>query len=237
MKVNQKYVSFYYEGITEVPDMVFEREKTALLLVDLQKEFINRDMGDCLAAKKSGDWERWIPYHDRLDQIVIPNNKRLIEFFRKNNMEVTYGRIASLKKDGRDRAYVQKTIGWNNIYIHVDSEGAKMVDELAPQPDDIVVNKTTDSVPLSTNYTELMRNMGIDTIVVTGIVTDQCVANTVRVLADQGFKIVCVEDCCAAATMESHDAELKIMNILYCNVLSTDETIEAISKSLAQQNE
>lgn len=105
-----------------------------------------------------------------------------------------------------------------------------MVDELAPLPDDIVVNKTTDSVSLGTNYTELIRNMGIDTLVVTGIVTDQCVASSVRVLADQGFRIICVEDCCASPDMELHDMELKIMNVLYCDVLSTDETLEALAK-------
>ena len=222
MKINQKYVSFYYQGMTEVPDMQLERSKTALLIIDMQKEFVNRDCGDYLKAKEAGDEERWIPYHDRLDQVVIPNTKRLIQFFRENGMEVTYGRIACLKENGKDRARVQSTYGWNNIHV------PEMVDELAPMPDDIVVNKTTDSVSLGTNYTQLLRNMGIDTVVVTGIVTDQCVASSVRVLADQGFQIICVEDCCAAPDMELHDAELKIMNILYCNVLSTDETIEVL---------
>ena len=98
MKINQKYVSFYYQGMTEVPDMQLERSKTALLIIDMQKEFVNRDCGDYLKAKEAGDEERWIPYHDRLDQVVIPNTKRLIQFFRENGMEVTYGRIACLKE-------------------------------------------------------------------------------------------------------------------------------------------
>ena len=87
------------------------------------------------------------------------------------------------------------------------------------------------AVSLGTNYSELMRNMGIDTIIVTGVVTDQCVAGTVRVLADHGFKVICVEDCCAAPDMTLHEMELKIMNIIYCNVISTNETIELIEKS------
>ena len=41
MKINQKYVSFYYQGMTEVPDMQLERSKTALLIIDMQKEFVN----------------------------------------------------------------------------------------------------------------------------------------------------------------------------------------------------
>lgn len=231
MKINPKYQSFYYQGMEEAPDPEISLEKTALLIIDMQKEFVNRDCGDFLHAVEQGDGERWIPYHDRLDQVVVPNIKRLIEFFREHKMQVTYGRIACLKKDGSDRARVQSTCGWNNIHIHVNSVEAEMVDELAPLPDDIIVNKTTDSVSLGTNYTELIRNMGINTVVVTGIVTDQCVASSIRVLADQGFQIICVEDGCAAPDMELHDMELKIMNVLYCDVLSTDETIALLADS------
>ncbi len=230
MKVNEKFLSFYYKGMTEIP-MEIERKKTALLIVDMQKEFILRDYGDSLYYKKKGDWERWIPYHDRLDDIVIPNIKKLIEYFRINQMEVTYGRIACLKSNGADRCLVQSTYGWNDILIPVNSYGAEMVDELAPHENDIVVNKTTDSVAAGTNYTKLLRNMGIDTVVVTGIVTDQCVASTVRGLADEGFKVICVEDGCAAPDMELHNMELKIMNVLYCNVLSTDETLDVLNES------
>lgn len=43
-----------------------------------------------------------------------------------------------------------------------------MVDELTPLEDEIVVNKTTDSVSLGTNYTQILHNMGIDTVIVTG---------------------------------------------------------------------
>lgn len=232
MKINPKYLSFYYQGMEEIPDMEIDKKKTALLIIDMQKEFICRDMGDFLHAKENGDGDRWIPYHDRLDEIVIPNTRLLIDFFRTNDMDVTYGRIACLKKDGSDRARVQSTYGWNNIYVHVDMMEAEMVDELAPLPDDIVVNKTTDSVSLGTNYSELMRNKGITTLVVTGIVTDQCVASSIRVLADQGFEIICVEDCCAAPDMGLHDAELKIMNVLYCNVLSTEETIKVLKNAV-----
>lgn len=232
MRINPKYLSFYYQGLEEVPDLIIDKKKTALLIIDMQKEFVNRDCGDFLHAKELNDEKRWIPYHDRLDQVVIPNTKRLLDFFRSNEMEVTFGRIACMKKNGADRARVQSTYGWNNIHVHVDTREAEMVDELMPLPDEIVVNKTTDSVSLGTNYTELLRNMGITTVVVTGIVTDQCVANSVRVLADQGFEIICVEDCCAAPDMELHDTELKIMNVLYCNVLSTEETLDILSTAL-----
>ncbi len=229
---NKKYVSYYYENMEEWPEIKVDVNKTALLVVDMQKEFIERDMGEALEFKKSGEWERWEPFHDRLDEIVIPNHVKLLKYFREHKIPVTFGRIACLRPDGEDRSPVQKTEGWNGIFLYVDSEEAQMIDALAPEEGEIVVNKTTDSVVAGTNYAQLIRNMGIETVVVTGIVTDQCVASTIRGLADAGFQVICVEDCCAAGNMELHDAELKIMNLLYCHVLSTEQTIDVLEGKL-----
>lgn len=232
MKPNPKYVSFYYETMTEFPDLQIDPGKTALLIVDMQKEFVSREIGESIMFREIGEWERWLPYHDRLDNVVIPNTKRLLKYFRDHSMTVTYGRIACLRPDGEDRSPVQKAAGWNNILLYVNTVEAEMIDELAPLPGEIVVNKTTDSVTAGTNYLNLIRNLGVETVVVTGIVTDQCVGATIRGLADAGYQVVCVEDCCAAGTMELHDAELLIMNLLYCTVLSTDQTIDVLEGRL-----
>jgi nicotinamidase-related amidase len=47
----------------------------------------------------------------------------------------------------------------------------------------------------------------------------------VRSLVDESFGVVLVEECCAAATMELHEAELKIINMIYCHVVSKDEVM------------
>lgn len=232
METREKFRSFYYETAGELPEVKLDPKKTALLIVDLQNEFVLRDFGEALEFKEAGEWDRWIPFHDRLDDIVIPNNVKLLNFFRENGMTVTYGRIACLREDGEDRSPVQKSEGWNNMLMPVNSFSAAMIDELTPLENEIVVNKTTDSVTTGTNYLTLLRFMGIETVVVTGIVTDQCVASTVRGLADEGLQVICVEDCCAAGSMELHNAELTIMNTIYCEVMSTDETIETIKKFL-----
>lgn len=228
MKPNPKYVSYYYATMKDWPDLIVDPKKTALLIVDMQKEFLSREIGESIMFREIGEWERWIPFHDRLDDIVIPNNVKLLNYFRDNDILVTFGRIACLRPDGGDREPVQKSEGWNGVLLYINTEEAQMIDELAPLPEEIVVNKTTDSVVAGTNYVRLIRNLGIETVVVTGTVTDQCVAGTVRGLADEGFQVICVEDACAAADMEHHDAELKIMNKLYCEVLSTEQTIDVL---------
>lgn len=157
MQVKEKYLNFYYETIGQVEEPKIDPRKTALLLVDLQNEFVLRDFGEALQFKEAGEWERWIPFHDRLDDIVIPNNKKLLNFFRSNNLMVTYGRIACLREDGEDRSPVQKSEGWNGMLIPVNSYAAQMIEELAPLENEIVVNKTTDSVTTGTNYLTLLQ--------------------------------------------------------------------------------
>jgi nicotinamidase-related amidase len=231
MGTREKFISFYYKG-QALPEIRIDSKKTALLIVDMQNEFVLRDFGEALEFKEMGIWEEWIPFHDRLDDIVIPNNVKLLKFFRDNGLAVTFGRIACLREDGEDRSPVQKSDGWNNMLLHADGYAAQMIDELAPKKNEIIVNKTTDSVTTGTNYLQLLRFMGIETVVVTGIVTDQCVASTVRGLADDGFHVICVEDCCAAGDIDLHNAELTIMNVIYCDVLNADETMDLIRESL-----
>lgn len=231
MKIDPKYLSYYYAGLTEYPPIELERKRTALLLIDMQKEFILRDAGEAVRFQADGTWEHWVPFHDRLDEITVPACEKLLAYFRENGMYVTYGRIASLIATGEDRCRIQRQPGWNDILLPVNSEMAQMIDSLAPRENEIVVNKTTDSVVAGTNYASLLRNMGVDTVVVGGIVTDQCVASSVRGLADAGFQVICVEEACAAASQEQHDAELRIMNCLYCTVLSLEQTIELLEEN------
>jgi nicotinamidase-related amidase len=215
-----------------LPEVAIDPKTTALLIVNMQNEFVLRDFGEALEFKEAGVWEDWAPFHDRLDDIVIPNNVKLLEFFREKRLTVTFGRIACYREDGDDRSPVQRSDGWNNMLMPISSYAAQIIDELTPDPNEVVVNRTTDSVTAGANYLQLLRFMGVKHVVVTGIITDQSVASTVRGLADDGYHVICVEDACAAGSMELHDAELKIMNVIYCDVLSTNETIELIGENL-----
>jgi nicotinamidase-related amidase len=233
-KPHPEYLNFYYETSNQYDDSLLDPESTALLIIDMQNEFVLRDAGEAIRYKQSGEWERWIPFHDRLDSIVIPNTVKLLRYFREKQLTVTYARIACLRSDGRDRSPVQKTAGWNGIFLPVDSFEGQIIDPLKPVKDEIVVNKTTDSVTSGTNYLSLMHFMNIKNVIVTGIVTDQCVASSIRGLADDGLKVICAEDCCAAGSMELHHAELKIMSGVYCDVMKTEEIIALLERSLHQ---
>jgi nicotinamidase-related amidase len=210
--------SFYYQEAPEPDDLSLEPAETALLCIDVQNYGL---------APKPTDAEnaRWAPFYERMRQTVIPNLRALQSSFRSNGINVIHARIACLLDDGRDRSLSQKMPGWNNLLMPKNTEESQIIPELAPQGDEIVVTKTTDSALTGTNLRLLLSNMGIRNVVVTGIYTDQCVSSTVRSLADESFKVVVVEDCCAAGTDELHNRELEIINRIYCHVLGSAELL------------
>ncbi|WP_370047721.1 MULTISPECIES: cysteine hydrolase family protein [Salipiger] len=208
--------SFYYETADEPEDIVLEAPKTALLVIDIQNTYLELP-DDPVEAR------RWAPFFERMHETVIPNTAALQGWARDNGIEVIHARIACLREDGRDRSLSQKKPGFNYLLLPKDRADSQIVGAVGPVGDEIVVTKTTDSALTGTNLRMVLHNMGITDVIVAGIFTDQCISSSVRSLADESFGVVVVEDCCAAATRELHEAELRIINMIYCHVVSSDE--------------
>jgi nicotinamidase-related amidase len=210
--------SFYYANAEEPADISLDPKTTALLVIDIQNTYLEpKDTLDETA--------RWQPFYDRMRGTVIPNTARLIADARRRGVEVIFARIACHKRDGRDRSLSQKKPGFNYLLLPKDRPDGQIVPELAPQGDEITIIKTTDSALTGSNLRLILHNMGIKDVVVAGIFTDQCISSSVRSLADESYGVVVVEDCCSAATMELHERELEIINMIYCHVVRLDELL------------
>jgi nicotinamidase-related amidase len=212
------YRSFYYANAEEPEDIVLEKGKTALLVIDIQNTYME-------AKPDTFENARWQPFFERMNDVVIPNTARLIKQCRVNGTEVIFARIACLTQDGRDRSLSQKKPGFNYLLLPKDRHDSQFVPAIEPIGDEITILKTTDSALTGTNLRLILHNMGIENVVVAGIFTDQCISSTVRSLADESYNVVVVGDCCAAATMELHHHELEIINMIYCHVVDLDEVL------------
>jgi nicotinamidase-related amidase len=206
--------SLYYQDAPEPDDPRLERGKLALLVIDVQNVYL---------ARKDPPDDAWTPFHERMSHTVIPAIERLQTRFRQDGHEILYARIACQTRDGRDRSLSQKLPGWNNLLLPKDEWESQIPARLAPEADEIVLTKTTDSALTGTNLRLILHNLGISQLVCCGIFTDQCVSSTVRSLADESFSVIVVEDGCAAASDRLHRHELEIINLIYCHVMSGDE--------------
>jgi nicotinamidase-related amidase len=193
----------------------FDAQRTCFLLIDVQNYVWNPDV-----AKR-------LPYFDsQVREVVLPNLRRLVDAFRRAGAEVMYIVIENLTKDGRDRSLDYKL---SDFFVDKDSWEAKVVGIVAPADDDIVLPKTSSGVFNSTNIEYLLRNMGIETLVVTGFLTDQCVDHTIRDAADRGFYPICIADACASHSQVRHENALRAFSG-YCRTMTTVEILAEIDR-------
>jgi nicotinamidase-related amidase len=158
--------------------------------------------------------------------VAIPNIARLVAAARRHGVEVIYTVMENLTADGRDRSLDYKLSGF---FIARGSRDARVIDALAPGPDELVIPKTSSSLFNSTNFEYLVRNIGLDTIALTGFLTDQCVDHTIRDGADRGFHMICVRDACATDTRARHAAALAAFGG-YCRAETTASLLAAFDR-------
>jgi nicotinamidase-related amidase len=218
------YRSLYYAQAPEPADPVLERGKLALLVIDVQNVYLQRPDPATLDTPARAGYDTWTPFHERMHGVVLPAIQGLQARFRADGHEVLFARIACHTRDGRDRSLSQKLPGWNNLLLPKDEWESQIVPAVAPQGDEIVVTKTTDSALTGTNLRLILTNLGIAHVVCC-IFTDQCVSSTVRSLADESFQVTVVEDACAAGSDALHRHELQIINMIYCQVMRKDELL------------
>ena len=103
-----------------------------------------------------------------------------------------------------------------------------MIDMVAPVGDEIVLPKTSSGLFNSTNFDYLLRNMNIDTVLVTGFLPDQCVDITACDGADRGYYMTCISDACATESQACHDNALAAFKG-YCRMITINEALVLIA--------
>lgn len=196
-------------------DRPIERTRAALLVIDVQNGTFGPQ--DALTRPE---------FHRAATLRVIPNIAALIEAFRSAKLEIVYTVIEDLTADGRDRSLDYKL---SQMGFAKGSSEAQVVPELAPKGDEIVLPKTSSSVFNSTTLDYVLRNIGIEDVFVTGVLTDQCVDHAVKDGADRGYYMTCITDACTAETEARHVAALECFEG-YCRMMRTADVLGLVPR-------
>ena len=195
---------------------------TALLFVDVQN--YSAEGGSKYAGLSPEMIEAQYGYFFReMRERAVPNMRSLQYACRRAGVEVMYTVIESLTLDGRILDY--KISG---LFCPKGSHDARVLDAIAPQGDEIVLPKTSSSVFISTNIHYVLRNLGVQYLIVSGLLTDQCVDSTVRDACDFGYLVTLVTDACAALSRKRHAASIE-NNQGYCRQRTTKEVVEKLA--------
>jgi ureidoacrylate peracid hydrolase len=204
------------EGDVSFRERTPEPGTTALLIIDLQKGEYNE------TKIKSEPQHAY--FWDRLAKTVIPNGQKLLTACRAASIEILFTNVECYTLDGRDRSLDYKISG---IFAAKGSKDAEVIDELKPLPNEIFIPKMSSSVFMSTNIEYVLHNLGIEYLMVMGVVTDQCVESAVRDACDLGFLVTLIDDASATMTQERQDATLRAIKG-YCRQRKTEQVIAEI---------
>jgi ureidoacrylate peracid hydrolase len=207
-------------------EVEIEPAHTALLVVDVQNYNCTWDGGEYAELSAAEKELRYEYFFRTLRETALPNMVLLRQACRRARIEVTYTLIESLTSDGRDRSLDYKISGFN---VPKGSPDARMVEELMPDPDEIVFPKTSSSVFISTNIDYVLRNLGTRYVIIAGCLTDQCVDSAVRDACDLGYLVTVPTDACVTLSAERHDSSLR-NNRGYCRQRTTQQLLDEIAR-------
>jgi len=171
-------------------NLIVDKNKTALVVIDLQKGIAGRPCQPYEAA------------------LVVKNASRLAQAFRKNTMPVFLVRVTP-SADMRD-GLKPMTDAPAPALSGMPREWSEIVPELGPEPGDFVITKRQWGAFYGTELDLQLRRRNIDTIVLCGISTSVGVESTARFAYEYGYQQIFVEDATTSSrSREEHDNSIK----------------------------
>jgi ureidoacrylate peracid hydrolase len=206
-------------------DIPIDPDHAALLFIDVQNYNARPDGGSYGHMTDAERDARYGFFLGTMREIAVPNMRRLQAACRASGVEVLYTVIEALTRDGRDMSLDYKI---SNLFVPRGSWDAQVLSDIAPAEDEIVLPKTSSSVFMSTNVDYVLRNLGVRSLILAGVLTDQCVDSAVRDACDLGYLVTVPTDACATLTQERHDWSLR-NNRGYCRQVTTAALVHEIA--------
>ncbi|MCD2176216.1 cysteine hydrolase family protein [Rhizobium sp. C1] len=190
-------------------DFNLERKKTALIVIDMQRDFVEPGgFGETLGNDVT-----------RL-QAIIPATAALIAGFRKAGLTIVHTRechrpdLADCPPAKKDRGNPKLRIGdpgpMGRILISGEP-GADIVPELYPQEGEIVIDKPGKGAFYATPLGDMLKERGITQLVFAGVTTEVCVQTTMREANDRGYECLLAEDATESYFPEFKKAAIDMM--------------------------
>ena len=187
--------------------------RSALVVIDLANDFV---YPGGVIADAGG------PAYQALAQGIIPCLERLIAAARASGVTVVYATDAHTPADTELRKWPPHAMKGTRL--------AEIVPQLAPQPGDLVIEKTTYSPFASSDIEAQLKQQGIERLYITGLHTDCCARHTSGDAFQKGYDLVWITDALAAFTDEAHRAGLEYFKAWYASdparqLITTDQAV------------
>jgi ureidoacrylate peracid hydrolase len=195
--------------------------KAALLVVDMQNGFMMEGVAHSLCREAV---------------TIVPNINRIADVLRRTGGTVVWVQNAVTPETLEDWSIRVEMDGPERTATRIQSmspgsKGYALWAELNTKADDLFVQKTRFSAFIqgSSNLEALLRARGIDTVVVTGTVTNICCESTARDAMMRNFRTIMVTDANAAMSDEMHNASLAAFYVRFGDIMSSEHLIGVLN--------
>ena len=198
-------------------------KNSALIVVDMQNDFVRA--GAPLEVASARD--------------TIVAHKALINAFRKRSLPVVFTKFISFPHyyilwDWSPQCKPPTRCCWKGherMYNDIAErrECTEIIDELKPEPGDIIIEKHGYGAFHDTQLASIIRSFGLNSVVITGTVTQICVEETAREAFHHGFRATVVEDAVSSFANDLHQATLKNFAMKFGWVAKTEAIVSSIA--------
>ncbi|WP_433608905.1 cysteine hydrolase [Dactylosporangium sp. CA-139114] len=200
--------------------MPLDPAKTAIVLIEYQNDFVSE--GGAFHAAVQGVMDK---------TGMMANTRKAVAAARAAGVTIIHAPITFAPGYNEITSHpygILKGVVDGNAFVKGEW-GAQIVDELAPQAGDIVVEgKRGLDTFASTNLDFILRSKGITTIAIGGFLTNCCVESTMRTGYEHGYQVITLQDCVAATSQEEHDNALKYDFPMFSTPMSADDFADRI---------
>ena len=191
-------------------------EKCVLLVIDMQDEFV-----------KPHWTPDWVPEATR----QVPTIKRLIEHCRQKGIPVIFT-VYSKTHNYLDRPKTGPLMPGRYSELEIDRSSffveGRVWHELAPKDDEIVIHKPSYGAFYDTPLETILTNLGKDTVIICGTLTNYCCGMTARQAYERSFKVVVGSNVTSTDDPDMQEPELKVLRKGFAKVLTAGEIIEVL---------
>ena len=193
-------------------------KKCALLVIDMQDEFV-----------KPNSTPFWVPEATK----IVPLIKKLIDHCRSKKIPIIYT-VYSKTHKYLDRPktlslmpsrFPNHDFDLSSYFIY-----GNVWNDIAPLEDEIIIHKSSYGAFYDTPLETILKNLGKDTVIICGTLTNYCCSTTAREAYSRSFKVVFGSDTTAAHFKDLHEAELKVLRRGFAKVLTLDKMIESLKQ-------
>ena len=200
-------------------------KKTAVVLIEYQNDFTTE--GGVL--------------HDAVSTVMdqtdmISNTREVVDAARQAGATIMHAPITFASGYGELSQHpygILKGVVDSTAFVKGEW-GSEIVDSLAPQEGDVVVEgKRGLDTFATTNLDFILRARGIDTIALGGFLTNCCVESTMRSGYEKGYKVITLSDCVAATSAEEHENAIKFDYPMFSEVMSSGAFADELQGAMA----